>query len=313
MSPLGINRDDVLTSQLDNVWLPFPGSFSGTPAEGLNQTVLLHSTTNSQLVDGFMASLSGEQIAKEFKSSGKEYPLAVRLTGKFKTAFPEGKPDSKDAKEEDDEKKNEGDDKKTEEAKKEEKKPGNSLKESAAENSVILVGDVDFLADQFAVQVQNFLGARIVAVLNGNLSLVQSMVEQFTGDSSLIGARSRATQSRPFTRIKQMEANAQEALRSKVKHLEDALAETQRKLNELQTKKEAGQRFILSPEQQAEVVKFRKQEVEAKKELKEVRKQLRRDIDSLQNGLKWANIAGMPALVILGGLAAAVLKRQRRK
>ena len=187
------------------------------------------------------------------------------------------------------------------------------MKETAAENAVVLVGDVDFLADQFSVQVQNFLGARMVAVLNGNLSLVQNMIEQFSGDSSLIGARSRATLSRPFTRIKQMEASAQEAYRSKIKQMEDALAETQRKLNELQTKKEAGQRFILSPEQQAEVAKFRKQEADTKKELKKVRKQLREDIDSLQNRLKWANIAGMPALVIFGGLAAVILKRQRKK
>ena len=58
---------------------------------------------------------------------------------------------------------------------------------------------------------------------------------------------------------------------------------------------------------------FRKQEADTKKELKKVRKQLREDIDSLQNRLKWANIAGMPALVIFGGLAAVILKRQRKK
>ena len=39
-----------------------------------------------------MAQYGGESIATDFKPSGKEFPLAMRLTGKFKTAFPEGKP-----------------------------------------------------------------------------------------------------------------------------------------------------------------------------------------------------------------------------
>jgi hypothetical protein len=34
-----------------------------------------------------------------------------------------------------------------------------------------------------------------------------------------------------------------------------------------------------------------------KKELKQERKKLRTDIDSLENRIKWMNIAGMPALV----------------
>ena len=83
----GINSSDVVTSQTDQLMLPFPGGFTGTPAEGLKQTVLLHSTEQSQLVDAFMARLSGEQVLKDFKPSDKEYALAMRLTGQFKTAF----------------------------------------------------------------------------------------------------------------------------------------------------------------------------------------------------------------------------------
>ena len=74
-------------------------------------------------------------------------------------------------------------------------------------------------------------------------------------------------------------------------------------MNELQTKKEAGQRFILSKEQQAEIVQFKQKEAEARKKLKGVRKNLRQEIDSLENRLKWPNIAGMPALVTIAGLA----------
>ena len=152
----------------------------------------------------------------------------------------------------------------------------------------------------------------IVIQQNGNLNLAQSMVEQLAGDSNLIGVRGRATLNRPFTVVKQMEERAQESYRSKISQLEASLSETQQKLNELQRTKEKGQqRFILSPEQQQELAKFRQKEAEAKRELKQVRKNLRRDVDSLENRLKWVNIAAMPLVVSGSGIALAAYKRRR--
>ena len=116
---------------------------------------------------------------------------------------------------------------------------------------------------------------------------------------------------RPFTVVKKMEERAQESYRSKIKELEASLSETQQKLNELQRTKEKGQRFILSPEQQQEVAKFRQKEADAKKELKQVRKNLRQDVDSLENRLKWVNILAMPLVVSLSGIGLAVYKRKR--
>jgi len=161
------------------------------------------------------------------------------------------------------------------------------------------------------VQVQNIFGQKIVIPQNGNLNLAQSMVEQLAGDSNLIAVRSRATLNRPFTVVKKMEERAQESYRSKIKELEASLSETQQKLNELQRTKEKGQRFILSPEQQQELAKFRQKEAEAKKELKQVRKNLRRDVDSLEDRLKWVNILAMPFIVSLSGIGLAVYKRKR--
>jgi ABC-type uncharacterized transport system involved in gliding motility auxiliary subunit len=298
LTPDAINRDDVLTSQLDNVLVAYPGGFSGTPAAGLTQTVLLKTSTDSQLVEKMLAEFSAEQIIKDFKPSGKEYALAVRLTGKFKTAFPEGKPG---APKEDPDK----------ETKPPELPAGNSLKESETETSVVLVADSDLIYDPVCAQIQNLFGQRIVMLPNGNLNFAQSIVEQLSGDSNLIGVRSRATLNRPFTVVRGMQAKAEENYRSKIKELESSLQETQTRLNELQKSKETGQRFILSPEQQAEVANFRKKEADAKKQLKEVRRNLRRDIDALENRLKWLNIAGMPFLVTISGVALAVYKKKR--
>lgn len=298
-----VNRDDVLTSQIDSLHLPFPGVFTGTPATGLTKTILLHTSDKVQMVDKMMAQMAGEQIIKEFKSDNKEYALALRLTGKFKTAFPDGKP--KDTATTEDKK----DDKDA--AKTKDDKTDASLKESKNANAVTLIADTDFLYDQFAVQVQDFFGQRIMIPRNGNLNLVQNIVEQLAGDENLIGVRSRATQNRPFTVVNKMQAEAEARYQSEIKKLEDELAETQRRLNDLQRNKDKKQRFILSPEQQAELANFRKKEAEASKKLKLERKKLRKDIDSLENWLKAINIAGMPLFVSLTGVTLAFFKRKR--
>jgi len=292
----GVNGDDVVTSQIDNLVLPFAGAFTGKPAEGLKETVLVHSSPESQLVEGVTASMAAEQIVKEFKASGVNYAMAVRLTGKFKTAFPEGAPKpSKDDKEE---------------AKDQAKEP--QLKESKTDGIVILVGDTDLLADQVCVRVQNFMGYRMVQPMNGNLNLVQSFVEQLSGDSDLITLRSRASLNRPFIRLKEMEAKAGREFESQLKQLEEKKNETERKISELQSSKAGGdQKFILSPEQQQELGNYQKTVADVNKNLKSTRKELAKETNSLELWTKVINIGAMPVLVAVTGIVLAIYKRKR--
>lgn len=287
-----MNKDDVVTAQSDNVVLPFAGVFTGTPAQGLTQTVLIHSSKDSQLVDGMTAQMSGEQVIRDFSPSGTEYALAIRLSGKFKTAFPEGKPKTEGA-----------DNAGQAEA---------GLKEGATETSVVLIGDADFIQDPVAVsEVQTPFGQPMVMPTNGNLALAQGIVEQLSGDNNLISIRSRATRERPFTVVKKMQAAAEASFLSKIKELEASLADAQTRLAELQKAKGEGQRFILSAEQQQELENFRLKEAQVRKDLKLERKKLRAGIDSLENRVKWLNIAGMPLMVIAGGVLIASIQRKR--
>ena len=51
---------------------------------------LVQSSPNAMLVDNMNATKSGDEATRGFKPSGNPMPLAVRLNGKFKTAFPDG-------------------------------------------------------------------------------------------------------------------------------------------------------------------------------------------------------------------------------
>lgn len=289
------NRDDVVTSQLETLLYAFGGAFDVKPADGLKVTSLVKSSPNSMLVDNVVSTVSGEAALKGFEPDNKERPLAMRLTGKFKTAFPGGKPQA------------------------DPKKPpvgkDDSLKESASDNSVILVADVDMLNDGAAVDIQEVFGRRIVVPSNGNLAFAQSMVEQFSSGDALSSLRSRATTFRPLTVVRQMEAEAQAQYFGRLKALEDELQKTTAKLQELQKARGAGAKSaqLMTPEQQLEIENFRKRVTETRKELKELRKNLRQDAEALVFWTKVVNIALIPLLVVLMGLAVFFIKRRRQQ
>ena len=290
------NRDDVVTGSIDTLLYAFGGAFKVKPVDGLRVTELVRSSPNSMLVDDAEATQRGDEAMRRFKPSGQALPLALRLTGKFKTAFPDGLVVDK---------------------KPQPNTP--ALRESTAENSVILVGDVDMLADGAAVDIQEVFGRKIVVPSNGNLALAMGMVEQLASGNDLISLRSRATAFRPLTVVRELEANAQRQYLGKIQSLEDELQKTSAKLQELQRAQGAvggaagksGQ--ILTAEQQAELERFRKTVAQTRLELKEVRKTLRQDAESLVFWTKVANIALMPILVALAGLAVAAVRRRRTR
>ena len=302
LSGAALNADDVTTSRLGFLLVPFSGAFSGTPADGIRQTELIKSSTFSRLSDSSAAMTQGDAAAKDFAPSGKEYPLAIRLTGRFKTAFPEGRPAS------------------AEKAGAKGDKQGDGKAAAAArphlvaakdENAVVLVGDTDFINDAAAVSIQEVFGQRIVVPQNGNLAFAQALVEQVAGDTSLISLRTRATATRPFTVIREMEARAQQRYLGKIKELEDSLAQAQQKLGALQKQKTPGQTAILSAAQQAELESFRAKAVQTRRELKEVRKELRADSEALEFWTKVANIAALPILISLVGLVLGFARRRK--
>ncbi|MEI7682455.1 MAG: hypothetical protein WCK07_23880, partial [Betaproteobacteria bacterium] len=296
-----LNKDDVVTSRVGQLLIPFSSVFTGKPAEGLTQSVLVQTSPNAMLADLIIATLSGEPSTRGFQPNGTPYPIAIRVSGKFKTAFPEGKPKPYEPPR----------DPKKVDAKADEAKADTSLKESAQENSVVLVSDVDMLTDNAAVEVQEVFGQKVIVPRNGNLNFAQSLVEQVAGDFDLTGLRSRAAFTRPLTVIQQMESRAQQNYLGKIKELEDTLQQTQEKLTALQKQRGGTQSSVLTPEQQTEVDNFRKKTTETKRDLKDLRKNLREESELLQFWTKLVNIGTVPLLVVILGVVLAMMRRRK--
>jgi ABC-type uncharacterized transport system involved in gliding motility auxiliary subunit len=234
------NRDDVVTGQIETLLYAFGGGFQVKDDvlknSGLKLSELIRSSPDSMFVDNANATKSGDEATRSFKPSGTPIPLALRLNGKFKTAFPDG-------------------------LKEDEKKPaaqGTPALRESPENSVILVADVDMLADGAAVDVQEVFGRRIVVPSNGNLALALGMVEQFAAGDELISLRSRSASFRPLTVVRELEAEAQKQYFGRIQALEEEKQKTQARLQELQKAQGGAAKGsqILSAEQQAELERF---------------------------------------------------------
>ena len=167
------------------------------------------------------------------------------------------------------------------------------------------------LYDPFCVREMNFLGQKVAQPINDNLNFALNMIDQLSGDENLFEIRARGTASRPFTVVRDLQAEAEKEFQGKIVQLEEELRGVQTQINELQRQRKPGEKELLSSEQRKVLADFRKKEVEARKELKQVRRQLRAEIDSLENTLIFMNIALMPILVIAAGITVAAVKRRR--
>jgi len=298
-----LNPNDVVTSQVGTMLIPFGGAFKNKLADGLKQTVLAHTSKNSMPVDLIIATLSGEPSTRGFQPSGQEMPLAVRLTGKFYSAFPQGKPKPYVSPRAD----------KKKDEKKEEPAAEAQLKQTKEDNTVVLVADVDMLSDGAAVDIQDVFGQRVAVPKNGNLAFALGLVENLSGDNNLMSLRSRASFTKPLTVVRDMEARAQQQYLGRIKELEDSLNQTQENLKKLQNSKAGITSSILTTEQQAELDNFRKKAAEARIALKQLRKNLRVETDTLQFWTKVVNIGLVPLLIALAGLGLALVKRGRMR
>lgn len=294
LPPAGLDTNDVTTSQIGRVCLPFVGAFAGSPADGLKQVVLMHSSANADLTEKMLAQFGG--ASQDFKAAGKEFPLAVRLSGKFKSAFPDGKP---------------GAEKPADGATNAPPAKTDSLKASKDDNVVILIGDADMLHENAFAQVQNFFGQRVMIPYAQNLTFVQNLIEQLGGDSDLITIRSRAILPRPFTKVRELQGKAEERFAAKIKELEKSEQDLSQKINELLQGKQPGQQLILSEDARKDWQNVQEQRAKVRDSLRLERRNLRKDIDSLQTSLKWTNILVMPLAVAAVGIALALIKRRK--
>ena len=318
-----IDRDDVVTSALEQVNFAMASHVQVLDEEKIEMTPLIYTSKRSSLLPlnilRFMSDPS--ELEKGFSASEKEYPIAARLKGEVSSAF-DGPPKEEEAEEEENEESTDEENDVSEEDTAEEEKVAESesnlpphIAKSDGSVNLLVVADVDILSDRLWVVVQNFFGQRLYQPIANNRDFIINAIDNMTGGKDLIGIRSRASFSRPFTKVTEIEQGAVIKYREVEQELENKLRETEAKLQELQeqrTDRKQGTN-ILSAEQLQEYEKFQNQRLQTRKQLRDVQYNLAKDIDQLGRDLKIINIGAVPAVITVLALIFAFVKRRRQR
>lgn len=281
-----INKSDLLTSQLDNILFPWAGALKNKNVENVNFQPLFTSTSEAMLVDEADYKFNGgspEALLNKFVKGNESYVLAARLSGKFKSNFKEKPKDEK-----------------AEENQQQEKALPH-LNESTGVSNVVVVSDVDFMTDLASTVSQNILGTKLVSLINDNLSFVGNVTENLLGSNDLISLRSRGRFTRPFTKVLDLEKRAELRYHNEEKVFQTSLNSANQRLNQLmgsgaEKSEKAEQTFnsaLLD-----EIKSLREEKANAQDKLRQVRKNLRQDKESLGKVLFLLNTFLVPVILV---------------
>ena len=287
-----MSPDDIVTAQLNVINLSTAGSFKKLDDSATTFQALLYSSAFSESMPATQFSFLPDPstLQSNFVPDENKYALAGRISGNLTTAFPDGSPSN-------------GNNSST--ALKDE-----HLNETAESANLIIVADVDMLADHLWVQVQSFFGQQIANPFANNGAFVINALENLSGNTDLIGVRSRASYTRPFIKVEKLRVAAETRFRQTEEQLQRELDETERRLVELQSAREDSGNILMTPEQQDEIDRFINQRADIRKDLRAVQRGLDEDIERLGVILKVINIALVPFLLTTFLLIGAWRKKR---
>nr|VFK27522.1 MAG: ABC-type uncharacterized transport system involved in gliding motility, auxiliary component [Candidatus Kentron sp. MB]VFK31602.1 MAG: ABC-type uncharacterized transport system involved in gliding motility, auxiliary component [Candidatus Kentron sp. MB]VFK74340.1 MAG: ABC-type uncharacterized transport system involved in gliding motility, auxiliary component [Candidatus Kentron sp. MB] len=319
LSTAEMDTSDTLTAELDSIVFASPGRFWSLEGKGTRLLPLLHTTTNAKEFDiarvRFLT--DPKSLLRNYQGAGEKYILAARVTGSVQSAFPEGMPADDDQASGERNEQSDGTntvDANTTDNPKDVASPGPHLSASKDDINLVVVADTDMLRDQFWVNVQTFLGTRLMQPTAANGTFVVNALENLLGNNDLIGIRGRGHFQRPFTRVDTIREEAEFHFQEKEKELLGKLRETERKLVELERGKQGDSgALVLSMAQQREIERFRDEKLKIRKALRDVRHKLRKNIERMEDWLKFVNIGLAPILIAIGGMTAAMYRNRRKR
>jgi ABC-type uncharacterized transport system involved in gliding motility auxiliary subunit len=305
-----LDKGDVLSAGIERLNLASSGYF--TPVKGATSklTPVLQTSAEAEIIPAEKISPMPDAVAllREYKPGGKPLVIAARISGEVKSAYTDGRPKAEKSEEKKDEKNASAAPSNTEEAK---DADGKAAHRAEGKINVLVVADTDLLSDQFWVDVRDFLGQQIAMPHAHNSAFVIGALENLSGSDALLSLRGRGVVDRPFELVADIRREAERRYREKEQALTAKLKELQDQLAKLE-KVGDGEAVILTEKDREAIERFRGEMLTVRRDLREVKRALREDIDRLDAWLKIANIGAVPLLLGAGAIGWAAWRRRRR-
>jgi ABC-type uncharacterized transport system involved in gliding motility auxiliary subunit len=322
----GINTSEPLANALEKIQVFCVGAFTVNAKDGITTTKLVESSENSSFIDSSEAEKVQNEDMTSFQADGRKKTLALRLTGTFTTAYPDGAP-KVEASPGGGQRppgipgfpggipglqgESGGEDKKDAGAPgaaappatpAAPAKPQQLTKSANSEGMVFLFADADMLYDAFALQRDQ--SGRTIPV-NSNIPMLLNIMEMASGSSDLVAVRSRASTVREFTKMNELLSTVEAKYRPIIEQQNAELTKTVQEIANLSgVKQEQGMVFLNPNKQQLQQLKDKQLEIQKKK--RDAEKELKKQKDRLETIITTLNLAAIPLLVVVIGLMLAM-------
>ena len=293
-----VNDDLPFTAHVQNILLAESGHFTQTEVGYyLNYDPIFTTSAKSQVISRTLLenNSSPQPLTDDFIGPEGKKDLAFMLSGRFESAFNGVTPVVKQYYidyADDPEKLN----------------IPSHAKETDKEGAIIVLGDLDFLSAEYALRRESVLGQTIMQPANDNLAFFYNVVQYLMGDRVLLPLRGKAVDVRPFIRVEEMLTDVSSRYQRMEQELVAELFQVAQRIHELE--KRSGMQKQLQQERIGEIRAFQARELDVKKRLREVRRNLRKDVELLERLLVLFNMLCSPIIV---WIYAIVLFTRRRK
>jgi ABC-type uncharacterized transport system involved in gliding motility auxiliary subunit len=314
------SENDLIMNGIDRLILASAGALLAVENASSLFTPLIFSSTDAMLIDAQKLASRPDPAAllNDFVPEEKRFVLGARISGRVKSAFPDGPPiKTANAVAEPAEQPGATG---TQPVPSDKTPPADTststhLAEPRGPANLIIVADSDLADERFWVRsFGNNPGQGSSTVSADNGKFVISAVENLLGSNALISLRARERADRPFVIVEKLRREAEARYLAQEQALNADIRQTELRLAELQGDGplEGNSSAVLTDEQQQEIENFRRQLLQARRALREVQHNLNKDIVTLANRLRLINILLMPAVVVTMGLSFFGVGRYRR-
>ena len=179
-----------------------------------------------------------------------------------------------------------------------ENKYSNHLSQSSENLNVIVFSDADFIRSPYWARVQRFLNSTVIEESSDNGTLVSNIMDVLTGFDDFVDLRNKETPFRPFTVVQKLQAEAEKQYLGQEQELQQKLELALQEIKNLSGGRD-NENVQLSDKQMEELALFQLEVEKTRKELREVRRNLNKEIDALANKINVINTFLIPFLLII--------------
>lgn len=306
-------KDDISLSEIKNLAFLMSGGFTGENGKPMGPGLEVRKLVESSYKYTFVTdqTLNSPDAANQLRfalgsrrEGNEKQTYVALLSGTFTTAFPEGDPSAKEG----------SDENETEEDEKEKTTvEAEALTTGIKAGNLYLFSDSDFLYDGMAYNARRMFNTQVVEPITNNGAFMFNILDQAVGSEHLVGARARAEVYRPFTVLKELEAESERKSKENLDKLQAKEERIEKEFQQIRSQMSSAQEAQMSPELQAKRDEYIKNKVQIQKDRREEKKAHQGRVDLLKANIFWSNILYMPLGVIVIGLFVFVWRKQQTK